>query len=182
MTGSDPSLHSAAGRGQTPFARPVKQRTTRRALLAAGAGAVLARPAVAVAQQSHAERTAQALEPLIRREQAAAFAYGLAGLPVLARHEAEHAAALRPHLQSVGHLPPPPVRVTQDLDPAARRLADAGPTGDRDAAAIALERELLAAYAGVLDSLYDPATRRTAATIMASHGQHLVTLDPGALL
>jgi hypothetical protein len=160
----------------------MKQRTSRRVLLAAGAGVLLARPAAAVAQQSHAERTAQALEPLIRREQAAAFAYARAGLAVLARHESEHAAALRPHLQSVGHLPPPRVRGAADLDPAARRLAAAGPGGERAAAAIALERELLEAYAGVLDSLYDPATRRTAATIMASHGQHLVTLDPGALL
>ena len=95
---------------------------------------------------------------------------------------ARPAAALRPHLQSAGHLPPPRARGAADLDPAAARLADAGPTGDRDAAAVALERELLAAYAQSLDALYDPATRRTAATIMASHGQHLVNLDSGALL
>jgi hypothetical protein len=159
----------------------MRRAITRRAALAAGAGLVVGRPAVAAAQQSHAERTAGALRELIAREQAAAFAYAAAGLPLLARHEAEHAAALAPHFQSVGHQRPAPVRGVAELDPAARRLADAA-RGEREAAAVALERELVAAYARSLHALYDPATRRTAATIMASHGQHLVNLDPGALL
>jgi hypothetical protein len=173
MKGSDPSLHSGAEWGLTPV--------TRRGLLVTAAGLALARPALAGAAQSHAERTAGALRELIAREQAAAFAYAAAGLPLLARHEDEHAAALAPHFQSVGHQRPAPVRGVAELDPAARRLADAA-RGERDAAAVALERELLAAYARSLDALYDPATRRTAATIMASHGQHLVNLDRGALL
>jgi hypothetical protein len=159
-------------RGSEPPGRATPM--TRRGALAAAAALALARPAGARAAQSHAERTARALRALIAAEQAAAFAYLEAGDPRLAAQEEQHAKALRPHLESVGLAPLPPPRGPADLDPAAARLAAASRPSARDAAAIALEERLIAAYAGALDALYDPSTVRTAATIMASHGQHLV--------
>lgn len=165
------SLHSTAERGLTPVSR-------RGALAAVAAAALLlARPAGAAAAQ--AEDTAGALLELIAREQAADFAYRATGAPRFARlgrHAAEHARALRTHLESVGRPPPAAPGSAGDLDPAAARLA----AGGGDAAARALERQLVEACAGALDRLYDPSSKRTAATIMASHGQHLVVLhrDP----
>jgi hypothetical protein len=156
---------------------------TRRLLLAAGA-ALLARPATAAGQAETPE--SRALRGLIAREQAAAFAYGRAGRRRLARQEAEHAAALRPHLEALGQPLPAPVAGPADLDPAARRLAGAAPHA-RPGAAVALEQALLDAYRAALPVLGDPATVRTAATVMASHGQHLVLAaaaagrDPAAI-
>ena len=151
-------------------------RVTRRAALAVAA-LLLARPADAAGAQ--AEDTAAALLELIAREQAADFAYRAAGAPRfgrLAQHAAEHARALRAHLESVGRPPPAAPGAPGDLGPAAARVASAGD----DAAAIALEQELVAVCAAALDRLYDPSSKRTAATIMAGHGQHLVVLhrDP----
>jgi hypothetical protein len=145
---------------------------TRRAVLGGAAALLLSRPATAAAAQSHAERTARALIDLISRERAAALAYARSGRALLARHDEEHAAALVPHLQSVGHQPPPPLTGASQLDGLAAEVAEG-----RDAAALALERELIDAYADALAALYDPATKRTAATIMASHGQHVVWLS-----
>jgi plasmid stabilization system protein ParE len=150
---------------------------SRRGALVAAAALLLGRPAGAAAAQ--AEDTAGALLELIGREQAADFAYRAAAAPRfarLARHAAEHARALHSHLEAVGRPPPAPPRAAGDLDPAAAHVAAAG----GDAAAIALERELMGACAAALDRLYDPSSKRTAATIMASHGQHLVVLhrDP----
>ena len=162
-------LHSTADRGQTPVSR--------RAVLAGAAALLLWRPADAAAAQ--AEDTAAALLELIAREQAAEFAYREAASPRferLGRHAADHAGALRAQLESVGRPPPAPPAGPGDLDPSAQLVAS---TGDQ-AAAIALERELAAVCAAALDRLYDPSTKRTAATIMASHGQHVVALheDP----
>jgi hypothetical protein len=155
--------------------------TTRRAALAGAAGLLLVRPAAAAAAQSHAEKTAGALQDLIARERAAALAYGVTGRQRLAAHEEDHAAALVPHLQSVGHKPPPPPRDASQLRGLAAELA-AAPPGGRTAAAVAMEEELIRAYRAALARLYDPATKRTAATIMASHGQHIVTLRPDPLI
>lgn len=146
-------------------------------MLATAAALLLARPADAAAAQ--AEDTAAALLELIAREQAAAFAYRATGAPRfarLARHADEHARALRAQLESVGRPAPAPPGGPGDLDPAASRVA----SGGGDAAAIALERELVAVHAAALDRLYDPSSKRTAATIMAGHGQQLVVLhrDP----
>jgi len=146
-------------------------------VLAAGAVVLLARPPGAEAAQ--AEDTAGTLLELIAREQAADFAYRATGarrFARLAQHAAEHARALRAHLESVGRPAPAPPGARGDLDPAAARVASAG----GEAAAIALERELVTVYAGALDRLYDPSSKRTAATIMAGHGQQLVVLhrDP----
>jgi hypothetical protein len=153
---------------------------TRRAALAGAAALLAGAPATARAAQPHADETARALRDLIVRERAAALAYGLAGERRLARHEEAHAGALLPHLESAGHRGPPPPRSAGELGPLARALA-AAPPARRAAAAVALEEELIRAYSAALARLYDPATQRTAATIMASHGQHLVTLRRGAL-
>jgi hypothetical protein len=148
---------------------------TRRGLLAGAAALALARPAAAAAAQSHAEQTADALRDLIALERKAAVAYDVVGQAVLARHEAEHSGALLPHLESVGHRALPFPRAVQHLDGRAYELAVA-PAARRRRAAIALEEDLIAAYREALSRLYDPATKRTAATIMASHAQHLVAL------
>ena len=150
---------------------------SRRGALAAAAALRLVRPGDAPAAQ--AEDTAAALLDLIAREQAAEFAYREAVSPrfgLLGRHAGRHAGALRAHLESVGGLPPPPPARVADLDPSAAMVASTG----GEAAAIAFERELMDSCAAALDRLYDPSTKRTAATIMASHGQHLVVLheDP----
>ena len=149
---------------------------SRRAVLAASA-LLLARPPAAATAQ--ADDTARALVGLIAREQAAAFAHR-APYPRLAAACGAHARALRSQLESVGLSPPSAPTGPGDLDRAAARLHSASGRRERAAAAIALERELLAACAAALDRLYDPSSKRTAATIMAGHGQHLVVLhrDP----
>lgn len=166
MTGSDPSL-----RGQTPG-------VSRRGVLLAAAGAVLARPAGALAGQPKADRAADALTALSRREYAAADAYRAAGTPLFERLAAnceQHAGALRSQLDSVG-LRPPAKPDHEELDPAAARVADGGGR----TAAIALEEQLVAAHEDAIADVYDPETKRTVATIMAGHAQHLVALhgDP----
>ena len=147
---------------------------SRRGALAAAAGLLLARPAGAGAQDGDPAGT---LRALLAREEASAQAYRSAGMARLAGQEAEHARALRPQLEALGQ--PAPPASPRTLAGAAQRLATAA-GDDRDAAAIALERELVKAYRAALGSLDDPALRRTAATIMASHAQHLVVLhrDP----
>jgi hypothetical protein len=134
--------------------------TRRRALTLAGAG-LLSRPASALAGQPAADRTAGALGALAARELGAAAGYRQAGGELFERLAANceaHAGALGSQLDSVGReLPPSP--------PAAE-------VGD----GVALERGLVAAYRRSLGDLYDPATKRTAATIMAGHAQHLVVL------
>jgi hypothetical protein len=146
---------------------------TRRSLLLTGAAALAAaRPAVAA--QDRPDATAAALESLIRREFAAAFAYRAAGDTRLAAQETEHALALNAHLEAVGTRRLLPPRDARGLDPAAARVAAVAGARERAGAAIALEQSLLDVYARALGDLYDPSTVRTAATVMASHGQHLV--------
>ena len=148
-------------------------RLTRRSALLAGAAAlVTARPAAAA--QAHADATAGALKDLVTREYAAAFAYRAAGDARVAAQETAHALALNAHLEAVGTRRLLPPRDGRALDPSSARLAGAGERRQVATAAIELEEELVAAYAAALPALYDPSTVRTAATIMASHGQHLV--------
>jgi hypothetical protein len=127
-----------------------------------------------VAAQARPDATAAALKVLVTREFAAAFAYRTAGDGRLAAQETEHALALNAHLEAVGTRRLLPPRGARGLDPAAARLAAAVGARERAGAAIVLERSLLEAYAAALGDLYDPSTVRTAATVMASHGQHLV--------
>jgi hypothetical protein len=136
----------------------------------AAAGVLLATPARALAAADQAD----VLRRLIAAEDAAAFAYEQAKELRLSRQEAAHAAALRPQLEALAQPVPPPLRDLDPLRAPGRRLAAARTPHARAVAAVAVERELLDAYTAALGALQDPATIRTAATIMASHGQHLV--------
>jgi hypothetical protein len=147
----------------------------RRGFLAAAAAALLARPSAAGAA---VDGDPAVLIRLIAREQAAAFAYGRAAvgaLPDLAAAEADHAEALRTHLDALGRKPAPAPRSAADLDPAARGLAEA-PAARRLDAAIALEASLVADYEAAVVELEIPEVVRTAATIMAAHAQHRALL------
>jgi hypothetical protein len=146
----------------------------RRELLAAAGLAVVAAPATARAQRSD---TAVLLR-LVAREEAAAKAYGAgAGVVVegLYRDELAHAAALRTHLDALGRRPAP-----RGLDAPARRLVEAE-GDDRLDAAVALETSLVGEYSAALTDLTDPNVLQTAATILASHAQHLARLRAGQL-
>ena len=139
----------------------------RRELIAAGGLALLARPAVASAQRSDTA----VLIKLVAREEAAAEAYGTATgelLPRIYNDELDHAAALRTHLDALGRRPAP-----RGLDAPARRVAE---STDRVGPAIALEQSLVREYSAALVDLADPGVLQTAATILASHAQHLARL------
>jgi hypothetical protein len=141
----------------------------RRDVVAAAALALVARPASAVAQRSDIA----VLIKLVAREEAAAAAYGRGTgelVPRIYADETDHAAALRTHLDALGRRPAP-----RGLDAPARRLAQA--TGaERGDAAIALEETLVEDYAAALVELADARVLQTAATILASHAQHLARL------
>jgi hypothetical protein len=152
----------------------------RDALRAGGAALAVAvlRPAPARAEADEGT----VLLGLWRREMGAALAYGevLHADPVLAQlrsHEVDHAAALATLLASVGHPTPPPPREPGDLDVAAERLAGAGPERAAVlAAAVAVEQSLVETYQAALPALPDEKIAMSAATILASHSQHLFTL------
>jgi hypothetical protein len=147
----------------------------RRALLLAVAGAALVRPAAAIAAT---DAEPAVLLRLVAREDAAAFAYRQAApepLPAVAAQEADHARALRTHLDALGRKAPGDAA----LDPAARRLAEASDAGRVDAA-IALEASLVEDYSDALGELAEPGVLQTAATILASHAQHHARLRHAA--
>jgi ferritin-like protein len=145
----------------------------RRELIAAGALALLARPASASAQRSDIA----VLIRLLAREEAAAEVYG-AGKAVVVpmyRDELAHSEALRTQLDALGRRPAP-----SGLDAPARRLMEAEGDARLDAA-IALEQSLVDEYAVALTDIADPGVLQTAATILASHAQHLARLRAGQL-
>jgi hypothetical protein len=145
----------------------------RRELIAAGGLALLARPASASAQRFDIA----VLLKLVAREEAAAEAYGAGKGVVVAAYSDElaHAEALRTHLDALGRRPAP-----RGLDAPARRLMEA--EGDaRLEAAIALEESLVRDYSEALVDLADPSVLQTAATILASHAQHLARQRAGEL-
>ena len=145
---------------------------TRRRLLGAAVAAGLARPAVAAAAEN---RAAPALERLLVLEQHAALAYRTAGGAELARigdQEHDHALALATLLGGYTLHAPDPPEDPSELHGTAAELAGGGGLE----AAIALERSLLKAHRKALPLYEEPEMRRTAATIMASHGQHLSVL------
>jgi hypothetical protein len=149
-------------------------RATRRDVIAGAALAALAGPATARAQRSDIT----VLIRLVGREEAAAEAYG-AGKGVVVENlygdELAHAEALRTQLDALGRRPAP-----RGLDAPARRLMAA--SGDaRLEAAIALETSLVEEYSAALADLADPSVLQTAATILASHAQHLARLGAGEL-
>jgi hypothetical protein len=139
----------------------------RREALATAAVATLVAPAAARGQRSDIA----VLIRLVAREEAAAEAYGAGDLvPRLHQDELDHAAALRTHLDALGRRPAP-----RGLDAPARRVAEAGPE-DRLEAAIALESSLIEEYSEALADIADPSVLQTAATILASHAQHLARM------
>ena len=143
----------------------------RRELLAAGAVALLARPATALGAATLAH-DGDVIKPLIAREEGAEFAYSGAapkGAPDLGEHAREHAAALRTQLQALGRGTTP--ITLRDLDAASRRLAEAGTPAAQLDAAIALEADLVAAYRRAVVALSEPGILKTAATILAGHSQ-----------
>jgi hypothetical protein len=152
----------------------------RRELVLAAAGAALARPAAAAAAL---EGDPAILDRLIAREEAAAYAYGVAGLEPtdFEAHEREHAQALRTHLAALGREGPEAPGTAAELDRPARALGQAAGRPAVLDAAIALEASLLDAYRAALRELAEPSIAQTAATILAGHAQHrtLLRLESG---
>jgi hypothetical protein len=147
----------------------------RRELLLAGAGALLARPAVAAA--ATLDENGDAIKPLIAREEGAQFAYRGAiprGAPDLAKTAGDHAAALRTQLQALGR-GTMPISAAQ-VDPLARRVAEAPTARARLEAATALEADLVRTYHAALLELTEPGILQTAATILACHAQQRALL------
>jgi len=143
----------------------------RRELLLAAAGALLARPATALAAAT-LDQNGDVIKPLIAREEGARIAYDgalPAGVPPMARYAADHAAALRTELQALGRGAAP---ITRDqLDSVAQRVADAATAQARLDAAVALEADLVATYRAAVLRLTEPGILQTAATILAGHAQ-----------
>jgi hypothetical protein len=158
-------------------------RLSRRALLGAGAAALLARPAAASAA---AGEPATMLD-LIRREDAAAAAYALVAettgdalLERIARQDERHAHALRVQLEALTippeHRPPH----AELLEPAAARLARARTLVVARAEAITLEQELGDAFVTASRMLVDAGLLQTVATVAGSHAQQLAALRTAA--
>jgi hypothetical protein len=141
---------------------------------AAALAAVALRPASALA----ASDEGGLLLGLWRREVAAEFAYAKV-LPtdpvfaVLRSHENEHYRALATELAAVGLGTPKPPENDDDLDSASQRLATAKGEAVLPAA-VALEEDLVAMYRQAVPALPDAKIAMTAATILASHAQHLL--------
>lgn len=138
----------------------------RREVIAGVAAIVLARPAVALGQRSDEA----VLVRLVGREEAAVVAYASEPFAGLRADEEEHVAALRTHLDALGRRPAP-----KGLDPVARRVVESSGRG-RLEAAIGLETSLVEAYSAALLDLEATGVVQTAATILASHAQHLALL------
>jgi hypothetical protein len=137
------------------------------------AAALVARPSLAVAD----DRDGDVVKGLIAREEGATYAYrGLRfpGVPDIAAHDADHARALRTQMQALGRGTAP--ISAADLDPAARRLAEASTRAAQLTAAIALEDDLVATYRRAVLDIVEPGILQTVATILASHAQHRALL------
>jgi hypothetical protein len=148
----------------------------RRELLLAGAGALLARPAVAGA--AALDRNGDIIKPLIAREEGAQFAYSGAvprGAPNLVSTSRDHAAALRTQLQALGRGTTP--LSADEIDPLAKRFTEAPTPKARLEAAIALEADLVATYRAAVEKLTEPGILQTAATILACHAQQRALLS-----
>jgi hypothetical protein len=150
---------------------------TRRELLLIATAVVVAPPQMAWGD----DRDGDIVKALIAREEAATYAYrGLRfeGTPDIARHDEDHARALRTELQALGRGTTP--ISAADLDPPARRLSEAFTAQARLDAAIALETDLVATYKKAVLDLVEPGILQTAATILASHAQHRALLARAA--
>lgn len=118
---------------------------------------------------------------LWRREMGASLAYDRVAhfdplLVTLRGHEADHAAAIATELAAVGLATPRAPQWAGELDVTAERLARSDAKGAK-AAAILLEEELVALYRSAVPALPDAKIAMTAATILASHSQHLLILQ-----
>ena len=161
-----------------PSAAP--RRVSRRAALRAG-GAALAAGLLVPSLASAATDEGGLLLGLWRREMAASLAYDriahLEPLYVTLRgHEADHAAAIATALAAVGLGTPREPKWAGELDVSAERLARANPKTAL-AHAVALEEELVTLYRNAVPALPDAKIAMTAATILASHSQHLLILQ-----
>jgi hypothetical protein len=148
----------------------------RRELLLAGAGALLTRPASALAAAT-LDQNGDIIKPLIAREEAAQFAYrggAPRGAPPLARNARDHTAALRTMLQALGRGTTP--ITAEQIDPLARRVEEASTDRERLDAAIALEADLVGTYRAAVIKLTEPGILQTAATILACHAQQHAVL------
>jgi ferritin-like protein len=139
------------------------------------AGAVVA-PSVA----SAAADEGGLLLGLWRREMGASLAYDRVAhtnplFVTLRGHEADHAAALATELAAVGLGTPQAPEWAGQVDVTAEMLARAK-AKDAIAAAALLEEDLVALYRTAVPQLPDSKIAMTAATILASHSQHLLIL------
>jgi Ferritin-like domain len=171
-----PAGDPAAPAGELAAPRRVSRRAALRAGGLALVAAAFARPTLA----SAATDEGGLLLGLWRREMGASLAYDriahLEPLFVTLRgHEADHAAAIATELAAVGLGTPRPPQWAGDLDVTAERLARSN-ADTALAAAVALEEELVALYRSAVPALPDSKIAMTAATILASHSQHLLIL------
>jgi len=156
------------------------ERPTRREALAAGLAGLgaLALAGPAAARGTDEGRT---LTELVRAEEDAAFVYDAAGLDgaatTFSEQDTEHARAIATHLEALGLPTPGPTRGRDDLPPEALAVLEATGEQARRQAAMAYERSLIAGCLQRLGALERPNTVRTVATVMASHAQHLVSLE-----
>ena len=154
----------------------------RRGFIAGAVALAAVRPASALA----ASDEGGLLLGLWRREAWAAHAYQSvaytdAGLVRFGTQEVDHAAAIATQLAAVGLTPPVGPTSVAELDIVAQRLATAGTKrADVWAAALALEEALVELYQQAIPALPDAKIAMTAATILASHAQHLFILRSSA--
>jgi hypothetical protein len=169
----------AAARESGAAGDPAPRAVSRRAALRAG-GLALAATVLAPGLASAGTDEGGLLLGLWRREMGASLAYDRVAhtnplLVTLRTHEGEHAAALATELAAVGLGTPRAPQWAGELDATAERLARSD-AGGAIAAAILLEEELVALYRSALLALPDAKIAMTAATILASHSQHLLIL------
>jgi hypothetical protein len=160
---------------------PLHFQVTRRGALRAG-GLALAATVLGPGVARAATDEGGLLLGLWRREIGAALAYDRVAhldkqLVTLRGHETDHAAAVATQLAAVGLGTPEPPHGAAELDVTAERLARSKTRAEAVAAAVTLEGELVALYRNALPALPDSKIAMTAATILASHSQHLLMLE-----
>ena len=147
-------------------------------------------PLLLSARNAFAQATGDAaiLERAITLERLTALTYagaidgGLLSAPVLRtvrrlrEHEQAHADALVTALMDLGGIPPAPPKGVADVDKVVKGLRDVRSQADAVNFAIELETAVVAAYHDAHAKLVETRLLQTAASIMASEGQHLVVL------
>jgi rubrerythrin len=91
-------------------------------------------------------------------------------------HERQHSDALVKALTDLGGTPPAEPKGVADVDKVVKGLGDVKTQGDVVNFAIELETAAVAAYHDAHAKLVETRLLQTAASIMASEGQHLVVL------